>query len=96
MSTFAVISDVDNKKLLQRIESIYSAEEIHKVDSRLLLISSEKDVIAKSVYDKIEGDGVEFTCKGDAEIGRFVIFSITSYYGLHYTSMWEWLAGKVK
>lgn len=95
MSTFAVISDVDNEKLLQRIQSIYAAEEIHAVDSRLILISSEKDLIAKNVYDKIEGDGVDFTCKGD-DVGRIVIFSITSYYGVHYSSMWEWLAGKVK
>lgn len=93
MTTFAVISDSDNAKLAARVSDVFLDGNVHVVDSHLLLISSDKDVVAKSVYEKIAGE--DFDCKSNDNIGRFVIFSISSYYGMHSTSLWEWLDGKV-
>ncbi|ELC0798990.1 TPA: hypothetical protein MJE31_26925 [Klebsiella pneumoniae] len=89
MTTFAVISDQDNEKLLSRIGEIFPSEDVIKVDSRLILVSSEEDAVAKQITVKIESNGVRLK-----EYGRVVVFSITSYQGYHYKKMWEWLQGK--
>ncbi|HDC4619833.1 hypothetical protein [Enterobacter asburiae] len=90
MTIFAVISDSENKALFERMGEIFEAEDLLKVDERVILVSSGEFSIARQITQKIEENGVPLKT-----YGRVVAFSITSYQGYHYKKMWEWLQGKV-
>ncbi|EEW2173261.1 hypothetical protein D9D59_26750 [Escherichia coli] len=92
MTTFAVVLNDDDEKLVARINEIFPKECVFQVDSRLILIHSEKTMLAKEIFEKIDTDGAYRA----GDVVNFVIFSISSYYGIHYTSMWEWLEGRIK
>lgn len=91
MTTFAVVLNDDDEKLVARINEIFPKECVF----RRLQIDSDplrKTMLAKEIFEKIDTDGAYRA----GDVVNFVIFSISSYYGIHYTSMWEWLEGRIK
>jgi hypothetical protein len=92
MTTFALITENDNSKLFERVKLIYSEDSCVKIDKSIILIQSDTEALAKQVCDRIQ-TGIEPHCKMQ-DYGRNVVFSITSYNGWHFRSMWDWLNTK--
>ena len=83
MTTFAISSKGKSPELDQKLKEVYGEDNFHQVDENLRIIISQNDVSAQDVYNRIFSEGNSF--------GNFVIFSVTSYFGYHSKSTWEWL-----
>lgn len=89
MTTFAISNSQKNEHLDNKLIELYGEENVLIVDDTLRFVVSEKDVTAEDVYRKITDNRVN-----ENNYGRYIVLSITSYFGFHSTSVWSWLKAK--
>ncbi|MFD3231612.1 hypothetical protein [Rahnella aceris] len=89
MTTFAISSSSKSDSLNVKLKELFGEENFYQVDDVLRIIISEKDVTAGDVFKKIT-EGKEI----NDEYGRYVIFSVTSYFGYHDVNLWNWMKAK--
>lgn len=86
MTNFAIVTPAKNEALDQRLKEIYEEQDVLFVDDNLRIVSSDKEVTAESLYIKLEHSKDKY--------GRVIVFSVSSYYGFHAKSVWEWLTSR--
>lgn len=92
MTIFVLVTENDNETFFQKVQDVYPDDESVCVDKNIILIHSEKDGLASQVSDKIQGEDKALVDL--STLGRHAFFSIDSYHGWHYMSMWDWLKSK--
>lgn len=88
MTIFAISSDTNSTQLKEKLKSIYGSEFL-EVDSHLCLVSTDKAVTAEQVSKNISGENPL-----NPAYGSYIVFSVSSYYGFHSKSVWEWMQAK--
>lgn len=83
MTAFAIVTPNKNEALDQRLKDIYEEQDVLFVDDNLRIVYSDKEVTAESVFIKLEHSKEKY--------GRVILFSVSSYYGFHARSVWDWL-----
>jgi len=86
MTTFAITSDKKSDALNNMLKQLYGEENTLIIDDHLRIVLSDKDITAEDVFKKLN--------ESKEEYGKFVIFSINSYFGYHTKSIWDWLKAK--
>lgn len=87
MSLYVIVASSDAEKAEARIKDKFEPQNILKVDDKTWFVDAPTSIVTpKELFEYIELQ--------DGSGGRVLVFPLTSYYGFHVASTWDWLTAK--